>query len=122
MINITQNLTRYRIRIARVLLVLFVMAWANLVFQAPLHAAMKMNNEMPEHCKPLFCDTVLGMQDQADDGLSANLPVMADIPVMFQLLPALVSTSQVGQQYQHARLAFLQTSPPPLTRSGVLRI
>lgn len=116
------NLIRYQTRIARVLLVLFVMAWVNLIFQAPAHAAMKMNHDMPCHCTHTLCDTVLGMQDQADDGLSGAMPVLADIPILFQQLPAPVEPDHLGQQYQRAHLSFLQTSPPPLSRTGVLRI
>ena len=122
MIDITNNLTRHRIRIARVLLALFVLAWVNLVFQAPLHAAMKMNHDMPCHCTHDLCDTVLGMQDQADDGLSAVVPAMADMPMLSQLIPVAVQSAHMGQQYRHAQLAFLQNSPPPLSRTGILRI
>jgi hypothetical protein len=122
MMDIINTLTRHRTRIARVLLALFVMAWVNLVFQAPLHAAMKMSHDMPCHCTHTLCDTVLGMQDQADDGLSGVVPAMADVSVLFQLVPVLVQSAHLGQQYQHAQLTFLQTSPPPLTRTGILRI
>lgn len=122
MTSMVQNLIRHKTRIARVLLVLFVMAWVNLVLQAPAHAAMKMNHDMPCHCTHDLCDTVLGMQDQADDALAAAIPAMADIPMLFVLIPVTVQSNNLERQYQHAHLVFLQTNPPPITRTGVLRI
>lgn len=121
MTTIHESLSRHKRRIARVVLALFVMAWANLVMQAPAHAAMKMSHEIPCHCEHTLCDTVLGMQDQADDGLTGVGPSMADMPVLVQLIPVVVSPA-TDQQFQLAQLVFRQTSPPPLTRTGILRI
>lgn len=109
-------------RITRVLLVLFVMAWVNLVTQAPLHAAMKMNHDMPCHCMPGLCDTVLAMEDQADDGLASTVPMPADVSVLFQFLPVIQSSAPAEQQFRLADFTFHETSPPPLALTGILRI
>jgi hypothetical protein len=120
--SITHSLNRYQTRIARVLLALFVMAWVNLVFQAPVHAAMKMNHDMPCHCTHALCDTVLAMEEQADDGLSSTVPMLADMTVVMQLLPVIHASSVMDQHFQLAELTFHDTSPPPLARTGILRI
>jgi hypothetical protein len=122
MINTPHRLHQNQTRIARVLLVLFVMAWVNLVFQAPVHAAMKMNHDMPCHCTHTLCDTVLAMEEQADDGLASSLPMLADMTVLFQLLPVIPASSVIDRHFQLAELTFHNTSPLPLARTGILRI
>lgn len=120
--SITHSLNRYQTRITRVLLVLFVMAWVNLVFQAPVHAAMKMQHDMPCHCTHTLCDTVLAMQDQADDGIASTVPVLADVAMVFQILPVVRQSPVIEQHFQLAEFTFHDTSPPPLARTGILRI
>lgn len=122
MTSINHSLNRNQSRIARMLLVLFLMAWANLIYQAPVHAAMKIRGEMPCHGDYTLCDTVLAMQDQADDGLAGTLPVVGDIALVFQLLPAMRESSAIDQCFHLAEFTFHDTSPPPLSRTGILRI
>lgn len=122
MIAIIRSMNRYQTRIARVLLALFVLAWANLVFQAPVHAAMKMQHDMPCHCTHTLCDTVLAMEDQADDGLASTVPMPADVAVIIQLLPVINHSVLIAQQFQLAEFTFHETSPPPLALTGILRI
>ncbi len=118
-------LTNSRIQsIARWMLFLFVLAWVNLAIQAPVHAAMKQNHkDMPCHCKPDLCDTVLSMEQQSDEGLSALLSFTVDFKVAFVSLldiqPVLELTSLRWQLQSHQ---YRQTSPPPLLLKTVLLI
>ena len=109
--------------IARWALVLFVMAWVNLAIQSPVHAAMKHNNELPCHCDVTLCDTVLNMEEQADDGLAALTPVIGDIQIAF-VQPASIGVNQllVEQHLQRAALQYGEYSPPPLLLNTILII
>ena len=120
--NTLYRLHQNKTRIARVLLVLFVMAWVNLVYQAPVHAAMKFNLDMPCHCVIGFCDIVLGMQDLSDDGLATVLPVMAALAMVVQIQPVISLSSNVSQHVQRVQLVFQQSNPPPLRLTGILHI
>ena len=109
--------------IARWALVVFVMAWVNLVIQAPLHAAMKHNNDLPCGCDVSLCDTVLSMEERSDDGLISILPVMADFQVAFvSLVPGEFKQALVQHQFDHAALLYAQYSPPPLLLNTILII
>lgn len=121
----TRNIpfSRSQVRIARLLLALFAMAWLNLIVQAPVHAAMKQSGHIPCHCDITLCDTVLNMEDQADNGVSGTLPSPGDVGQLVMLLPPLFNQpAQVVLSYHQTDLQFREHSPPPLTRTGVLRI
>ena len=110
--------------IARWMLLLFVLAWVNLAIQAPVHAAMKQNQkDMPCHCQPKLCDTVLSMEQQSDEALSALLAISLDFKVayVFQIdtQPVAGLTSLHWQLQTHQ---YRQTSPPPLLLKTVLLI
>ena len=120
--NTLHRLHLNKARIARALLVLFVMAWLNLVYQAPVHAAMKSNLDIPCHCVIGFCDTVLSMQDLSDEGVSTVVPAMAVLAMVVQIQPVISQSSNVSQRVQRVQLVFQQSSPPPLRLTGILHI
>lgn len=110
-------------RIARWALVLFVMAWVNLVVQAPVHAAMKQDKSMPCHCAPTLCDTVLSMEQQADDALGFNLLDLTGFQVAFVSLTPIEPVDRVADlQFHRALLDFRQYRPPPLLFKTTLLI
>ena len=113
-----------RIRtIARWALVLFVMAWINLVVQAPVHAAMKQDSAMPCHCDVTLCDTILSLEQQADDGLSFASMDLAGFHIAFVSITSVEPVATVADiQFQRASLDFRQYSPPPLLLKTTLLI
>ena len=109
--------------IARWALVLFVMAWLNLVVQAPAHAAMKQDQSMPCHCDVTLCDTVLSLEDQADDALG-----FASIDISGFQIAFVTSASIEPMQAMTAVLAINRSQqsnayhPPPLLLKTTLLI
>jgi len=119
-------------------LLLFVVSWMNLSFQAPAHAAMQqkmqtqtmhMENmtrmDMQQcHCPPALCDAVLSVDDQSTDGYLSSL----SLSYLLAFLPMKVSIVNDRHQPQSIiRLHYLnqqyhQTSPPPLSRTSTLLI
>ena len=122
MTEILYKLQRHKARLARVLLLLFMVSWVNLVIQAPVHAAMKSILDVPCHCKVGLCDSVLSAQDRADDGVATALPIMAVTSAVIRILPIVDYLSSDAQQLQRVQLVFKQTNPPPLSLSGILHI
>lgn len=114
---------RYLHTIARWMLLLFILAWVNLVYQAPVHAAMKQaEKEMPCHCQPKLCDTVLSMERQSDEGLSLLFSFSLDFKVAFvSLLDIQPLAGLTPRHWQYAH-QYRQTSPPPLLLNTVLLI
>ena len=109
--------------IARWALVVFVMAWLNLVIQAPLHAAMKQQNHHPCDCSSSLCDLVLSMEEQADDALGAAALDKTAFQVAFITVAAVQSQRPVAnivlrRSWQDVR----QYSPPPLLLKTTLLI
>jgi len=109
-------------RIACVVLVLFLMAWVNLIFQAPVHAAMMSSSEIPCQCDLGLCNALLGMHDQSDDGLTTVVPAMAILAMVVQIQPVISQSSNVSQHVQRVQLVFQQSNPPPLRLTGILHI
>lgn len=110
--------------IARWMLLLFVLAWANLAIQAPVHAAMKQNHEdMSCHCQPKLCDTVLSMEQQSDEALSVLLSISLDFKVAY-VFPAEIQpvAGLPSLRWQLQTHQYRQTSPPPLLLKTVLLI
>lgn len=110
--------------IARWMLLLFVLAWVNLAIQAPVHAAMKQDQKDSScHCQPKLCDTVLSMEQQSDEALSALLSMSLDFQVAYvfqtDIQPVADLTSLRWQLQTHQ---YRQTSPPPLLLKTVLLI
>lgn len=112
-----------KITIARWLLALFVIAWVNIIVQAPVHAAMKQSNDMPCHCDTTLCDTVLAMEEQSDDGLGF---VFADSLIYQVAFVATFNTdaveTEVVTQFHKTTLDFRQHNPPPLLLNTILLI
>ena len=122
MIEILYRLQRHKARLARVLLLLFMVSWVNLVIQAPVHAAMKSSLDEPCHCQVDLCDSVLSAQDRADDGVATALPIMAVTAAVIRILPIVDDLSSDAHQLQRVQLVFKQTNPPPHSLSGILHI
>lgn len=121
----TLNLRQHQLHsIARWALVLFVMAWINLVIQSPLHAAMKQpHSDHCASCETSLCDLVLGMEEQADDALGFGAIDLTGFQVAFIVtlsMDAVASTADM--HYRQRILDFRQYSPPPLLLKTTLLI
>ncbi len=118
-------------RAARWLLVVFVMAWTNLVFQAPAHAAMKLDRMQAKaagvmscHCPPPICDTVLShASDRSIDGIQQiNLDALAFNGVIISIIKIDSIDYSSATELPFFELQFRETSPPPLLLKTVLII
>lgn len=118
-------------RATRWLLVLFVVSWTNLVFQAPLHAAMKFDRMLSEdtgvmncHCPPPICDTVLSYaSDRSIDGVQhINLDLLAFNGMVVSVIRFNPIINNVKNNLGFLELEFRETSPPPLLLKTVLLI
>lgn len=126
-INYSQNRIR---QIGRWLLVLFVLSWLNLAFQAPVHASMMQSRNavsgmgmMDCHCPPAICDSVVALDNQSVDGVYASTLAHLD----FQLAYVLPVQLDIRLEYElhYFRLADIYSrsySPPPLSLTGILLI
>ena len=110
-------------RIARWLLAAFVVAWVNIIVQAPVHAAMKQSNDMPCHCDTSLCDTVLSMEEKADDGLGFTTPVIHDFPLAFVAAIFIDNLQSLSAIHLHELAQdFREHHPPPLLLNTILLI
>lgn len=112
--------------IARWALVVFVMAWFNLVIQAPLHAAMK-QEPLPAPCcvedAVSLCDLVLSMESQADDALGAAALDPVDFQIAFvTVAPVQPVKAVVSVDLRMLWLDVRQYAPPPLLLKTTLLI
>ena len=130
MITHLRHQSRFR-RICRGLLFVFIVSWLNLVFQAPVHAAMKLDRMLAEqagimqcHCPPPICDTVLSsVDDQSVSGIHTLNPALWTFHAVaintFIDNPIIINTSPHHSVLNHN---YRQTSPPPLLLKTVLLI
>jgi len=80
-----------------------------------------MGHEMASHCQPVLCETVISLDDQTSHGLaSVSILDFNDLPVIHVSMNTsdhLVKKSQRDNQFSVAEF-----HPPPLQKSGILRI
>jgi len=125
-------LNKHKRTITRQVLAVFVLSWFSLIGQASAHSFMmlemqqqkaqhkEMGHDMP-HCQPVLCETVISLDDQTAYGL-ASFSLMD-----FNQLPLLsvdtVSQLLVSNHPQHLRqYSAAEFDPPPLQKSGILRL
>ena len=118
--------------LARWVLFAFVVAWLNLVFQVPAHAAMmqaqsqmSMNHDKMVncHCPPPLCETVVSMEDQAVDGASLSFADTIDFQVSFvQVRNDQHMALHASLNYERADFVYRESSPPPLLLTTTLLI
>ena len=125
------NYSQKRIRhITRWLLVVFVLSWLNLAFQAPVHASMMQSRQMSSqmdmvdcHCPPAVCDSVVSLDSQSVDGVYVSNLIPLDFQLAYVLPVGLDIVHQHEQHYFSLADVFSRSySPPPLALTGILLI
>ena len=117
-------------RYSRLILVLFVISWINLVIQAPVHASMKQQAAalveqgiMPCHCPTTLCDTVLNLEDQSSEAVHFISDSVADFQIAY-VLSVFNHYQQSITPFEMRRLATSSETfhPPPLEVTRILLI
>jgi len=115
-------------RYSRLILVLFVISWINLVVQAPVHAAMKQQaaflGDMTHcHCPDTLCDTVLNLENQSAEVVHLTLDEIPAFQLAFtqSVIDPLKSTLGVLDTKYLKYIADINR-PPPLTITRILLI
>lgn len=115
----------------RLLLFVFLVSWINLAFQAPVHAAMKLDRMLADqmgamscHCPPPICDTVLSYaDDQAIDGVQyINPDLLSFNGMVIGVVDNHSAILNSNRNFTFFELRFRITSPPPLLLKTVLLI
>ena len=115
----------------RWLLFVFVVSWINLAFQAPVHAAMKLDRMLADqagmmkcHCPPPICDTVLSYaDDQSVNGIQyINPDLLSFNGVVIGIIDNHNLLISFNHDFSHLELQYRATSPPPLLLKTVLLI
>ena len=105
------------------ILLLFVAAWINIVVQAPLHAAMKMDIDLPCHCDTTLCDTVLNLEETSDDGAQSIHKLQTQFVTSYTAPVLLVDEISVStNRYILSNTSSYTYNPPPILKKTVLLI
>jgi len=122
-------LNKHKRTITRQILAVFVISWFSLIGQANAHSLMMvemqqhkaMGHDMSSHCQPVLCETVISLDDQTSHGLaSVNILDFNDLPLI-QVSMNETDHPQKGSQ-KTRQLSTAEFDPPPLQKSGILRI
>ena len=120
-------LNKHKRSITRQILAVFILSWFSLIGQATAHSFMMaemqqhqaMGHNMPSHCQPVFCETVIAQDNQNNTGIgSVALIDLSLIPaglVIAVLVPELTESSLNPPDSSGY-------SPPPLERTSILQI
>ena len=109
-------------------LFVFVVSWISLAFQAPVHAAMKLDRMLADqvgmmncHCPPPICDTVLSYAD--DQSVCGIQHINPDLFSFNGLIIGIIdNANKVTKDFTYLDLQYRATSPPPLLLKTVLLI
>jgi len=121
-------LNRHKRSITRQILAVFVLSWFSLIGQANAHSFMMlemqqhkaMGHEM-SHCQPVLCETVISLDDQTGYGLASfNLMDFNQLPLLSVDTLAQLTVSNHPQYLRQYSTA--EFDPPPLQKSGILRL
>jgi len=122
-------MNQHKRTITRQILAVFVISWFSLIGQANAHSLMMvemqqhkaMGHDMSTHCQPVLCETVISLDDQTSHGLaSVNILDFNDLPIIQVSVNETIhlqKKSQLSRQFSVAEF-----DPPPLQKSGILRI
>lgn len=80
-----------------------------------------MGHEMAAHCQPVLCETVISLDNQTSYGLaSVSILDFNDLPV----IQVSMNTSDhlVTKSQRYSQFSVAEFYPPPLQKSGILRI
>lgn len=122
-------LNKHKRTMTRQILAVFVISWFSLIGQATAHSFMMvemqqhkaMGHDMGSHCQPLLCETVISSDDKTGYGLSSvsviDFNELAILNISTVVLPILTKHTQVVRQFSAAEF-----DPPPLQRTGILRV
>jgi hypothetical protein len=122
-------LNKHKRTITRQILAVFVLSWFSLIGQATAHTFMMaeieqhkaMGHDMGAHCQPVLCETVISLDDQTGYGLSSVSVI--DFNDLAVLQVSTVSLVQLTNHYQRPRqFSAAEFDPPPLQRTGILRV
>jgi len=122
-------LYRHKQSIVRTVLFAFVLSWFGLIGQASAHSFMMvemqqhkaMGHDMSSHCQPVLCETVISLDDQTSHGLaSVDILDYSDLPVL--QVSVSVSDIFINRNRQLRYISVVEYDPPPLQKTGILRI
>jgi len=122
-------LNKHKRTITRQILAVFVISWFSLIGQANAHSFMmaemqqhkSMGHEMPAHCQPVLCETVISLDDQTNYGLSSVSVIdFNDLQVLQVTTASLQSVTSIPQRARQFSAA--EFDPPPLQKTGILRV
>lgn len=123
-----RHLSKHKQSITRTVLFAFVVSWFSLIGQASAHTFMMaemqqhkaMGHDMSGHCQPVLCESVISLDDQTGHGLDAvKIIDLHALPAVAVLLPLYMSQYQT---IQPSSRWFSEYDPPPLVKTGILRI
>jgi len=114
--------------LGRWLVVLFVLAWMNLSFQIPAHAAMK--QVMQKHaamgyhcpCQPGLCDSVISTADQSLNGMQQISAQSLAFVAVFSMPLMQNPLASLSTRPSFSRYSAPEHRPPPHQHKNVLRI
>lgn len=121
-------LNKHKRTITRQILAVFVLSWFSLIGQATAHTFMmaeiehhKAMGHNMSHCQPVLCETVISLDDQTGHGLSSVSVIDFNDLTVLQVSTVnqiqLITYSQRPRQFSAAEF-----DPPPLQKTGILRV
>lgn len=121
-------LNKHKRTITRQILAVFVLSWFSLIGQATAHSFMMvemqqhkaMGHDMGADCQPVLCETVISLDDQTSYGLASVSVIDFNDLTVLQVSTAnllLINHTQPVRQFSAAEF-----DPPPLQRTGILRV
>lgn len=122
-------LNKHQRTMTRQILAVFVLSWFSLIGQATAHSFMMvemqqhkaMGHDMSSHCQPVLCETVISLDDQTGHGLSSISVIDFNDLTILQVSTA--SLQVITNQTQRVRqFSATEFDPPPLQRTGILRV
>lgn len=122
-------LNKHKRTMTRQILAVFVLSWFSLIGQATAHSFMMvemqqhkaMGHDMSSHCQPVLCETVISLDDQTGHGLSSVSVIDFNDLTILQVSTASLQiiTNQIQRVRQFSATEF---DPPPIQRTGILRV
>lgn len=121
-------LNKHKRTITRQILAVFIISWFSLVGQASAHTFMmaemqqhkSMGHDMSSHCQPVLCETVISLDDQTSHGLSVVGLIDFNLLPAFQI--SVVNLLLVNHTSRPRQFSVAQFEPPPLQKTGILRV
>lgn len=121
-------LAKHKQNITRTVLFAFVVSWFSLIGQASAHTFMMlemqqhkaMGHDMSTHCQPVLCESVISLDNQTGHGLDSVAVI--DLNAVPSIQFAIVADLSPLNSLQWKSRRSTDYDPPPLQKTGILRI